>query len=508
MRQAYLGVDIGTESVRVGLFDIAGTMLAAAHEPVVIHFPKPGWAEADGMQYWSAFKQALARVLSAKPHDATIASLACGATSTTLVATDADRRILGPVIMWMDTRSFTQAAQVQATAHQALKYSGGASSVEWMVPKALWLKQERPGEYFGAAHLMDLLDWFNWMLTGRLSASMCNTVCKWHRGPAGWDRDFLRDIGLEDVLPKWPSEVLPVGQVIGQLDHQQAVELNLPESLVVVQGGIDAYMGMIGSNCLAAGEMAFVLGSSSVFLMHSVEPHYCADIWGPFPNAVMPGSWILEAGQVSTGSAARWLVERFGGGHDLGATYQTLIDQAARIDPGSEGVMALDHFQGSRTPFRNPTARGAFLGLSLEHTSAHLFRALLEATALGARACVRSITDLGAPVRRMVISGGGTRNRLWLQIHSDILQMPLYVPEESNLLGLLGCAMLGAQATGEFADLTQAAQAMRRPEGLVEPNAALAARYEELYGRYMQGYEAVAQLTADRVKDEGGRVVL
>jgi len=205
-------------------------------------------------------------------------------------------------------------------------------------------------------------------------------------------------------------------------------------------------------------------------------------------DCVYPGRPIIEGGQTSTGSVIAWFKRTFAEGVD----FDTLNAQAAALPPGAEGLLAVDHFQGNRTPHTDPLARGAITGLSLKHTQAHVYRALVESICLGTRAIVDAFGEAFS-ARRIVVAGGATRSPFWLQVHADTLGLPLELTEETEACAL-GSAILAAHGAGHYDSIDAACAAMVRVARRVEPDMAAHAAYAPIYDRYRAAYHALQPL--------------
>ena len=275
--------------------------------------------------------------------------------------------------------------------------------------------------------------------------------------------------------------------------------MGLRPGIAVGQGGIDAYTGMIGLDVLEPDRLALVMGSSTCQFALAERPLANPELWGPFPEAVVPGLQAVEGGQASTGSVVRWLVERFGGGEvaratDLGEAVYTYLDaRAAEVPPGCEGLVVLDYWQGNRTPLRDPLAQGAIWGLTLRHGFGHMLRGIYEATALGNRQILASLRKSGIEVSRIYACGGGARSLLWLQIHADAAQVPLCLTEVPDAVAL-GTAICAAVAAGKYSSLREAAGAMVRVARMIEPDYGKRTLYDSLEDRYRRTYLALRDL--------------
>jgi FGGY-family pentulose kinase len=495
---AYLiGIDGGTESLRARVFDLAGRAVGNAVSPYPTRFAPGARAEQDPEDWW----QALGRAVGGAVAEAGIAAdqveaLSLATTCCTVVALDAAGRALRPAILWMDMRAGAEAAEVLATGDPALAVNGAGSgpvSAEWMIPKALWIARHEPALFARAATIGEYQDFLTLRLTGRRTASLNNAATRWHYGAAqpGWPASLLAALGLSAILEKWPAEIVAPGGVIGTLTGAAAARLGLPASVKVVQGGADAQIGVIGLGVARPGQLGLITGSSHLQYGLSDRPTHVPGLWGTYRDALYPGRYILEGGQTSTGSIIAWLRRLAGGSLDLAA----LNEQAAALPPGAEGLLALDHFQGNRTPHTDPQARGALTGLSLHHGMAHVFRAVLEAIGFGTRAILDRMREAGFGAAEIIAGGGATNSPLWLQIHADTANLPVTVPDVSEVPSL-GAAILAAVGAGRFASIEDGIAAMVRPGRRIEPIAANVARYQEIYGRYAALYGALKPLRA------------
>ncbi|RME49637.1 MAG: xylulose kinase [Chloroflexi bacterium] len=504
-----MGIDFGTESVRVGIFDLVGRPVVFASQSYPLYHPHPGWAEQRPDEWWSALVQATRGALaqSGIPKEA-IVGIGADCTSCTVVAMDDRFRPLRPAIIWMDVRAADQSRRIAETGHRALKYNGyGNVSAEWMPCKALWLKENEPETYRQAVYIGEFIDWLTLRLTGEWTASINNTAIRWYydRAEGGWPHDFYEEIGLDDLLDKFPPRVLDMGAVVGPLLPQVAEELGLQPGIPVAEGGADAFVAMIGLDVLRPGKMAFITGSSHLTLGQSAHPFHARGIFGTYTDAVLPGQYTVEGGQVSTGSVVKWFKDNFCGKESQVAAargidvYQVLTELAESVPPGSEGLIVLDYWQGNRTPYVDPEARGVIRGLSLKHTTGHLFRAILEGIAYGTEHILRTFRANDYQVEEMVAAGGPTKSALWMQIHADVSNVPITLPQVTDAPAL-GSAILGAVAAGLFPDIPAAARQMVHVRSRIEPNPENHEAYRFYVGQYISTYPPLQPLIHETVR--------
>jgi FGGY-family pentulose kinase len=489
-----IGIDGGTESLRAHVFDLAGRSRGTGKCAYPTAFPEPGQAEQNPDDWWHAAGVAVREAVAAAGlGPERIAALACDTTSCTVVALSAEGRPLRPCLLWMDLRAHREAAEVAASGDPALLLNGGGAgpvSPEWMIPKALWLKRNQPEVWARAARIGEYQDYLTWKLTGRWAASLNNAAVRWHyRADAGgWPLSLLERLDLADLAARWPAEIVAPGQVIGPLTAEAAAHLGLKAGLPVVQGGADAFVGMVGLGAREPGDLAMITGSSHLHLGVAEQTVHAPGVWGTYLACVYPGRPVIEGGQTSTGSVIAWFKRSFAEAID----FDRLNAEAAALPPGAEGLLAVDHFQGNRTPYTDPLARGAITGLTLKHGPAHLYRALVEAVCFGTRAIVESF-GAAFTARRIVVAGGATRSPFWLQVHADTLGLPLEVTEETEACAL-GSAILAAHGAGHFATIDDACAAMVRTDRRIEPDMAAHAAYAPIYARYRAAYPALKPL--------------
>lgn len=501
-RSAVLGIDIGTQSLRAAAFDLDGVCLAHASVPIDTHHPRPAWAEQDVESWWSAAKVAVPKALGQSrldPKD--IVAIGLDSTACTVVACQLDSTPLRPALLWMDQRAYLEAEELSATRDPSLRYVSGVVSPEWMLPKARWLKRHEEKTYARADRIVECTDWFMYRLTGRWTLSLNHVAVKWNyaKPDGGWSAALLRAVGLEDIQEKWPTEIVPLGGGEGTLSSQAAATLGLTAGIPVAQGGIDAYLGMIGLGAVNDGDLAMIMGSSTCHLAQSREGVFGSGLLGCYPDATVPGLYSLEGGQTATGSVVDWFRRHFAGNEQKEAdqtgrhVFDVLDEKASKVPGGSEGLICLDYFQGNRCPLKDPRARGAFWGLTLAHHSGHLLRSIYEATALGTRHLLEDAIAHGFDIRRISVGGGGVRSHLWLQIHADVLQRPLRVPTESESCAL-GAALMAAVHAKRFESLEHAARAMVKFRTVLEPDPSQRALYDDLFQTYLETYRALKPL--------------
>ena len=487
-----IGVDGGTESIRAFVFDLDGRPKGSYAAQYDTRFPEPSWAEQDPDDWWQAMGVAVhGAVAAARVSTSEILALSVDTTCCSVVVLNERGAPLRPCMIWMDVRSADEAADVASTGDPALRVNGGGAgpvSAEWMIPKALWVRRHQPDLYARAAMIGEYQDYINLRLTGEWVGSLGNSTIRWHYQTehGGVPTSLLKSLDMSDLAAKWPGRMLAPGQVIAPLTVNAAEHLGLRPGMPVVQGGSDAFMGVIGLGVTEPGEMALITGSSHLHIGVSGRAVHKPGVWGTYRDNIYPGKRIIEGGQTSTGSVVAWFKRHIA----PNTSFQELNEQAAKLPPGSEGLLVLDHFQGNRTPYTDAHSRGAITGLTLKHTPAHLFRGIIESICLGTRLIIDNFGD-AFEVKRIVLAGGATNSPLWLQIHADTIKAPIELTEVPDAPAL-GCAVLAAHGVGRFATIEEGTKAMVHRKSVIHPDERTSAIYDSrIYPKYRELYGAL-----------------
>ena len=512
----FMGIDGGTESVRVGVFDQEGTPIGLASRAYALKHPHPGWAEQDPDEWWSSLVAAVREVMSENdiPREA-IAGISLDATTCTVVALDERNRVLRPAILWMDVRASDQARRIAETGDAALKYNGYTKvSAEWMPCKALWLKENEPEVYAAASHICEYTDWMTHRLTGEWTTSVNIASLRWYydRDNGGFPLSLYRAAGLEDLLDKFPQRVLDMGEVVGGLSREAAAELGLPPGIPIAEGGGDAMVGTVGLDALAPGKIALITGSSHAIFGESADPLYGTGFFGSFTDAVVRGLYVVEGGQVSTGSIIKWFRDNCCGGlteeaqrEGLGL-YDLLNARAERLPPGSDGLLVVDHWQGNRTPYTDPEARGMIWGLTLKHDTAHIYRAIIEGICYGTELIFQTLRKYGFQPQQIVACGGPLKSRMWMQIHADVSNLPITFTKVPDA-ALLGSAILATVGAGVYPDIQEAARHMVHSSYRIEPDQKRHQEYQFYVEKYIATYFQMRDLMHDLARHVARREV-
>jgi ribulose kinase len=262
---------------------------------------------------------------------------------------------------------------------------------------------------------------------------------------------------------------------------------------------VDAHVGAIGLGVVEPGKMALITGSSHVMIGQTSEPIHDPGFWGAYTDAMIPGQYTVETGQASTGSVVAWFKNRFAGeaaaeARERGVdAYDVLTGQARDVPIGSEGLIVLDYFQGNRSPYTDPLARGMMFGLTLSHTPGHVFRAIIEGICYGTENILRTMRENGFEPTLNVVSGEPAKSEFWMQMHADVSNVPISFTRVSEG-PVLGSAMLAAVGSGIYPDIPTAAENMVQTAHTIEPDPERHEEYGFYVDRYLEAYPRMKEL--------------
>ncbi len=486
-----LGMDVGTQSIRICAFDTSGVRIAEEVIPFrSMREPAPSFAEQSPEEWWDAAVNALKHITTSQLlSDHKIKAISYGCTSCTAVLLDEDGISVRPALMWMDHRSVEEAKTIYETGSPVLPYAGGNVSSEWMLPKLMWLKKHEPEALEKAAHILEQTDYFTYKLTGNFTIGYNHLVAKWNYAiPAGgWPEGFLEGLGLADLREKFPQRICFMGEPVGRISPEAAAVTGLPEDTLVVQGGMDSTTGMIGLGAFAVGEIGMSHGTSTV--LQCQFDRFVPGLRGR-PDALSKGLYLIGGGETSTGAVAQWWVKQLANNSKISYDnyYSYLESQVMEIPAGSEGLVIQEHFQGSRT-IPDQDSRGVICGLTLYHTSAHILRAIYESIAFGTRRFLDQLSACDYPLKKITVGGGLTNSCCCIQILSDVIQRPVYRVKEKEH-GALGAAILAGAGAGLFENVSAGIENMVQFSTPIMPDTGKKDIYDFYYGEYCKLYDS------------------
>ncbi len=480
----FLGLDIGTSSVKSILVSVGGDVAAVATASLSLDTPHPGWAEQDPEAWWEASRAAIRDVRARQP-GARIAAVGISGQMHSSVFLDKKGDVIRPALLWCDGRTTAECREIEARA------GGEAHLREWVcnaalegftLPKVLWLRNHEPAAFARLATVLLAKDFVRLRLTGTLATEPSDASGTLMFDPAHmrWSREILDAVAL-------PQSLLPAvggsSEVLGRVTAAAAALTGLPPGTPVVGGGADNACGAAGVGAIAQGEAVSSWGTSGTVLAPTTEPRVDPKLRAHTFCHVAPGVWYVIGVVLSAGGAFAWYRDQCARELPEDRRDDLLVAEAASVPPGADGVTFLPYLQGERTPHRDASLRAAFTGLSLAHSRAHMTRAVLEGVCFALRDSVSILQELGLAPQYLLLTGGGAKNPFIRQLQADIFGLPVTTVNREEG-GAYGAALLAAVGAGAFPDLTAAVQRtlMRQPSA--SPNSDNHQTYEHIYERF------------------------
>ncbi|HET6900463.1 MAG TPA: xylulokinase [Vicinamibacteria bacterium] len=490
MARLFLGIDVSTTGAKALLVDEKGTVVTTATTPLTLSTPKPLWSEQDPHEWWAGVAKSVQGALAqAKVGGADVAAVGLTGQMHGLVLLDADRRVLRPAILWNDQRTGAQCDEIRKRMGgraRLVKVTGNDALTGFTAPKILWVRENEPDVYARARLVLLPKDYVRLRLTGVAAMDKADGsgTLLFDLASRGWSDEVL---GALEIPRDWMPPTHEGPAVTGHVTAEAAAATGLREGTPVMAGGGDQAAGAVGTGAIKPGVVSLTLGTSGVVFATTdsplVEPEGRLHA---FCHAV-PGKWHLMGVTLSAAGSLQWYRDTLA----AGVPFDALVDEAASAPAGSEGLIFLPYLSGERTPYPDPLARGAFVGLTVRHRRAHLTRAVLEGVAFSMRDCLDLFAGAGlAAVSQIRVAGGGAKGPLWRKIVASVLGVEL-VTVNSTEGAAYGAALLAGVGAGGWKDVAAACDSAISVTGRDEPDREWQRTYDALYPRYRALYPAL-----------------
>jgi xylulokinase len=489
----FLGIDLGTSSVKVLLVTDAGEVLSQGSAEYPLDRPRPDRAEQDPERWWQATVAAVRQTLAGiAAGSISIAAIGLSGQMHGTVLLDRAGHSLAPAVIWPDQRSRDQVREITGLigAERLIELSGSPAATGFQAATLRWVRQEQPDLWQQVGMILLPKDYLRWRMTSEFQTDPSDgsgtlLLDVHHRD---WSEELLAalDIDRAKLPPVQPSTTLA-----GQLQRRAAETLGLPPGMPVVTGAADTAASLLGAGIVADQTLLVMISSGGQLILPATEVRvdpagrlhtFCAAVT---PAVDQPG-WYLMAAMLAAGLALRWLRDQvLGRPGEL--AYPEMTAWAANVPAGSNGLLFLPYLLGERTPHMDPRARGLFLGLSANHGRAEFVRSVLEGVALACYDAYQVLAELGARPEGIVMAGGGARSRLWQQIVADMFGLPvrrLDVGDQSAL----GAALLAGAGVGQL-DPVETTQRWARYGPPLEPDQQQQAVYQDMLSLFRDAYQ-------------------
>ena len=498
-----LGIDVGTSGTKVIAIDEGGKLVATAGQEYEIFHPKPLWAEQNPAHWWEAVC-ACCRQISAQIGGENIAAIGLSGQMHGLVMLDQSGAVLRPAMLWNDGRTQKQCDEITRVVglETLISETANPALTGFTAPKILWVRENEP-EIYAATRMMLLpKDYVRFQLTGEFATEVSDAsgTLLLNVARRRWSSVVCEKLNIDiHLLPRVYESI----EVSGQISPRAAQQTGLKAGTPVVGGGGDQAAGAVGNGIVGSGILSVTTGTSGVVFAFADTPTVDAGLrMHTFCHAV-PGKWHVMGVMLSAGGSLRWYrdtlarSEKSVAAHMNIDAYDLIAREAQTVAPGAEGLLFLPYLSGERTPHADPLARGAFVGLTVRHTKAHMARAVLEGVSFGLRDSLEIMKSMGVSIGNVRCSGGGAKSEVWRQIQADVFGFPLSTIsiDEGPALGAALLAGVGAKVYDSVEEACGAVVKVAPGARVIEANARV---YDEYYQIYRELYPAL-QATFGRI---------
>lgn len=496
-----IGIDIGTYASKGVIVQRDGTILASATTAHRLEIPRPGWAEHDAEHTWWRDTVYLVKTLLQQgrerhglgPDDVKAVGFSTIAPAVVPIRRDGEP-LRKAILYGVDTRASEQIAELNARIGEPhiLRTSSHPLSSQSAGPKILWIKEHEPHVYNQTYKFLSGTGYLVFKLTGNdfmdyYTAAAFSPL--FHMDKLTWHESYTEFVTDLDRLPQlaWSHEI------VGEITQKAAAITGLRAGTKVINGTADALAESISVGAVNEGDFMLMYGSSTFFIQVVDKQLYSDKFW-PSIHAV-PGWHTVTGGTSTAGSLTRWFVDQWVR-RDHGTltdAYQHLTRLASDESvPGSRGLIALPYFSGERTPIHDVTARGVFFGLTLRHTTADMYRAILEGVGYAIRHNMEELNKMGVKAHRVIAIGGGTKSSVWLQSVSNICRLQQLIPT-MTFGASYGDAFLAALGLGWYAQLREVS-AWIDYETVIDPDEAVSDLFDAYFTLYKRLYHETKAL--------------
>jgi xylulokinase len=488
-----LGIDVGTSGSRVVIVDEHGRVIASAtaeHAPFAS--PKTAWAEQDPEDWWRATCDAIrTAVTKNEPHASSIRAIGLSGQMHGSVLLDESGKVVRPAIIWCDQRTEAEARWLTETlgAPRLLALTSNPALTNFTLTKLMWVRAHEPAAWQRVRHVLLPKDFVRLRLSGEYATDVADAsgtlmLDVAHRR---WSQEMIEAAGIDStILPR----VFESPDICARLTAKAAAETGLVEGTPIVAGAGDQAAGAIGMGITRPGAVSVTIGTSGVVFAATDRP--ALDPNGrlhTFCHAI-PDRWHVMGVTQAAGLSLRWLREQLGLKSQGDEAYALMTREAEAIEPGADGVLWAPYLMGERTPHLDPNIRAALTGLAATHTRGHIVRAVLEGVAFSLRDSFTIFDELGVPVRRVRLGGGGARSSLWREIQANVYGHAVETVEADEGAAY-GAALLAGVGAGVWPSVDEACDRLVRSSIAASPTPDIARMMTERYGAYRRIYPAL-----------------
>lgn len=479
----FIGVDLGTSAVKLLLMDENGKIKKTVSREYPLYFPHPGWSEQKPEDWYIQSMDGLKELLKDENKEE-VAGISFGGQMHGLVLLDENDEVIRPALLWNDGRTYEECDYLNNVIgkEKLSEYTANISFTGFTAPKILWVKNKEPENFARIKKIMLPKDYLAYKLSGVhcTDVSDASGMLLFDVKNRTWSKEMCE---ICSVKPEWLAKVYESYEAVGTLKKEVAEELGIPAAVKVIAGAGDNAAAAVGTGTVGDGRCNISLGTSGTIFISSRK-------FGVDKNNALhsfdhaDGTYHLMGCMLSAASCNKWWMD------EILKTKEYAKEQEGIEKLGENHVFFLPYLMGERSPHNNPNARGTFTGITMDTTREDMTQAVLEGVAFALRDSLEVAKSLGIPITRTKICGGGAKSPLWCKMIANILNLKVD-KIESEEGPALGAAMLAAVGCGVYGSVEEIAEKMVKVVDTIEPDPAIAAKYDEKYAQFKQIYPAL-----------------
>jgi xylulokinase len=490
----FLGIDVGTGGTRALVIDETGCVVASAtEEHEAFASPRIGWAEQAPEDWWRACGMAVRKALDkGKLSGDRVDCVGFSGQMHGAVMLDGRDAVVRPALIWCDVRTGKQCVDFTGKmgVERLIRLTCNPALPNFTLTKFLWVRENEPENWQRVRSVMLPKDYVRFRLTGERATDVADAsgTLLLNVANRSWSSEVLQAAEIDEfMLP----HLYESQEICGNVTAEGASATGLKIGTPVVAGAGDQAAGATGMGIVAPGAVSATIGTSGVVFAATDQP--ALDSKGrlhTFCHSV-PGRWHVMGVTQAAGLSLRWFRDRFGAGAEDGRDpYERLTEEASGVPPGSDGLLWAPYLMGERTPYLDPEARGALIGLTASHTRGHVIRSILEGVAFSLKDSLTLFAEMGVPVKKIRLGGGGARSFLWRQIQADVYGHKVETVEGEEGAAY-GAAILAGVGAKRWSSVDAACNEIVRVDKVIEPQAESLALMEKRYEAYRRIYPAI-----------------
>lgn len=485
----YLGVDLGTSSVKLLLINDEGKSIGSVNKEYDVYYPKVGWAEQNPEEWWEATYTGIKELIDLKGiKNSDIKGISFSGQMHGLVLLNENDEVIRPALLWCDQRTEEQCEYLNNVIgrEKLSKYTGNMALTGFTAPKVLWVKEKEPDNFNKINKVLLPKDYISFKLTGNYSSDVSDAsgTLFFDVENRCWSKEMIEILSMKE---EWLPKVYESSEVVGSVCSEAAFLTGLSEDTKVIAGAGDQAAGAVGTGIVDPGVLSVALGTSGVVFTSC--DNYEVDSENRLHSFCHASGKYHQMGvMLSAAQSLKWWVEEV----NKGKEFDLILEEAENSKVGANGVVFLPYLMGERTPHNDANARGVFFGLNVTSDRGDMTRAILEGVSFGLRDSLEIIKDMNINLKEVRVSGGGARSTLWRSIIADVFNLPVALINAQDGPAY-GAAILAAVGCGGYSTVEEACRELVQVKEVINPNEGNVKKYDEVYKVFTKLYPSVKE---------------